>query len=371
MRRRRPDLPFPRIGVLIGLLLFGGIACGLLGTDDLVLTGTPKSSTSPAPITAQPTNETLVLTQSSSTQTSPPIISPQVTNASDFVWLPKGNEVLLSTANDIQALSLSLSLAPSDLVPSSGYIPTENPSLLSVAQDKAIVAWVGNEDVISVWQAAPNAQVDNLDESDSPVTGLALSYPGDQLAYSALDHNVVTWDIITDRELNTWKAPSWLVNLTYSPDSRLLAGTDLANFSVYIFNSSTGIVERTLQWSEDVSPALYGVYFSPDWRYMAWVARNSVQIMYVLNGELGHQFVHEDFVNAVAWSPDSHLIATASAGTVNGAFVPVIIIWDVESGDPVATLGQPAPVVSLSFSPDGSQLGILDSSGQFRTWIVQ
>ena len=360
-----------QIGLLCFVLFTGGVACALLGAGDLSNIGTPNPSPSIDIITDQASGEKTATLQAISTGTPEALISPNIQAATGFIWLPGKNEVLLTTENEIQALSLSPSLAPSDLMPGTGNITAQNPSLLSVARDKAIVSWADDERVISVWQASPNPQATTIVESNSPITGMALSALGDQLAYSAYDQKIAIWDIVDNQMLDTWQAPSWLANLSYSPDGSQIGGADLANFIVYIFDSKTGAIERTLQWSEDASPALYGVFFSPDWRYLAWVARNSVQIMALESGDLGPQLVHEDFINAVAWSPDGNTLAVGAAGTVDNAFVPEIVIWDVQTGQPVETRGEQGPVVSLSFSPDGSQLGILDSNGEFQIWNLK
>jgi WD40 repeat protein len=369
-RKRRSGLSSFQICLLICLILCSGFACALSSAGDIQKTALPSPSPSLFIMSGQATRDGTATPQTPNVGTLEPFVSPQQESATDFIWLPGGNEVLFTTINEIHALSLSPSGAPSDLMPRTGYMSAENPSLLSVARDKAIVSWANDERLISVWQAGPNTQETTLDESDSPVTGLALSAQGDFLAYSAYDQKLVVWDVDDHQKLDAWQAPSWLANLSYSPDNHLIGGADLANFIVYIFDTETGKIERTLQWLEDASPALYGVFFSPDWRYLAWTAKNSVQIMDLDSGELGPQLMHEDFISAVAWSPDGRSLAVGAAGTVEGAFMPEIVIWDVQSGQPVITRGVQAPIESLSFSPDGSQLGILDSSGQFQVWTV-
>jgi hypothetical protein len=371
MNGHKPEFPIFLIGLLCFMILVGGVACAILGAGDTSNVGVSSPSPSVAVNISQTSAVITATSQASSTGTPGRFASSPIQSATGFVWVPGKNEVLLTTENEVQAISLSPSLAPSDLMPGTGYFPADNPSLLSVAREKAIVSWADDERLISVWQASPNPQISTLDQSDSPITGMALSPQGDQLAFSDYDHQMEIWDIVDKQRLDSWQVPSWLVNLSYSPDENQIGGVDLANFIVYIFNSETGEVERTLQWSESASPALYGVFFSPDWRYLAWVARNSVQIMSLESGDLGPQLIHEDFVNAVSWSPDSSLLAVGAAGTVDGAFVPEIVIWDIQTGQPVETRGEQASIVSLSFSPDGGQLGILNSSGVFQIWKLK
>jgi WD40 repeat protein len=93
--------------------------------------------------------------------------------------------------------------------------------------------------------------------------------------------------------------------------------------------------------------------------------------MEVKSGDLGPMLSHEDFVSAVAWSPDGSLLASAAGGTVNGEFAPLVYLWDSVSGQQVTTLIQKAPAMSLAFSPDGRELAILDSTGSLYLWVVQ
>jgi WD40 repeat protein len=93
--------------------------------------------------------------------------------------------------------------------------------------------------------------------------------------------------------------------------------------------------------------------------------------MDVASGELGPTLSHEDFVNTVAWSPDSSLLASSSAATIDDNFSPAVVVWDGTSGETVNVLAQEEPVLGLAFSPDGSRLASLNSSGTLQLWAEQ
>jgi WD40 repeat protein len=134
---------------------------------------------------------------------------------------------------------------------------------------------------------------------------------------------------------------------------------------------ASGEEVNTLSWQQEAIPALSGAFLSPDWKYLAWVARSTVQLMDVETGELGVTLEHEDYVNAdVSWSPDGTLLASAAAGTVNGQFSNAIYIWDVNNTNPLNTLVVDNPIVEVAFSTDRVELASLTSNGALQIWTI-
>ncbi len=165
--------------------------------------------------------------------------------------------------------------------------------------------------------------------------------------------------------IQQWSAPAWLSDLSYSPDGELLSGTDLANFSVYIF-SLDGQLKQRLEWDHSVSPTLYGAFFSPDWKKIAWVTRSVVQVMEISTEKLTPIFGHQDAISAFAWSPDNRFIATSAASAAGDANTSHVYFWDLDLPGLARSLEMEAAVQSLAFSPDGKRLGILDVNGKLH-----
>ena len=65
-------------------------------------------------------------------------------------------------------------------------------------------------------------------------------------------------------------------------------------------------------------------------------------------------------INAVAYSPDGRLLATAGGRTVG--------LWNAQTGASTGTLAGTGQVISVAFSPDGTTLAASDSSGDIRIW---
>jgi WD40 repeat protein len=168
--------------------------------------------------------------------------------------------------------------------------------------------------------------------------------------------------------VQTFDLPHWLTSLSFSPDGKLVGGTDQANFTVYVLDAATGQVQRRLEWMDSPTGSLYFALFSPEWNRVAWVAQASVQIMDASDGTTGPLLSHEEAVSAAAWSPTGNRLATASAATVEGNLIPAVLVWDAQNGVVLATWPQAAPVKSLAFSPDGRQVAVLDTNGNLRVW---
>jgi len=313
----------------------------------------------------------------------------QLSGVTGLAWLPDGQELALASPVGVAMYSP----AGPGLRPQADAAPQlvgqgPNPGLLTAAEDRPVLAWVNDQQAVFAWSGQPGASPQPVANVDSPVTGLDLSPDGQNLAYVTYDGRLVIQPLVelaasqATSAGTPLQAPHWLVDLSYSPDGTQIGGTDLQNFIVYILDARTGQVMRTLEWVDSPLPSLYGAFFSPNWRRIAWVAHSSVQVMDMASGQPGALLGHADAVSALAWSPDGRLLATAAAARVDGGgspagkpqpaadLQPAVLVWDPASGDLLTTLAQPQPVQSLSFSPDGARLAVLSSSGALQIWSV-
>jgi WD40 repeat protein len=334
----------------------------------------PTATTPPASPTPVPPTLTPAPTASPTPQFS--LIGPE--NATDLESVNNVQEngaQFFSFANQGQSFALAsggeiiiYNTAPS-LIRTS--IPAKEITIMTASADQRSLAWANQQNNIRLVNIPQPSQSYTITSTGGPVTSLTFAPSGRQLASASYENQLKVWDTSNGQISKNWELPYWLSNLSYSPDGTQIGGVDLPNFTVHILDASTGSEIKSLTWSESASPALYGAYFSPDWKTIAWVARGTVQLMSIESGKLGPILSHEDAVNALAWSPDSTLLATASAATVDGNFVPVVKIWSADSGKTLNTLVLSNPAIQIAFSPDGKRMATLDSSGTLQFWAVQ
>jgi WD40 repeat protein len=286
-----------------------------------------------------------------------------------LIWLPDGRFVL--AGNDgIRLYQLpKAGLQPQSIPSFQSQVAAENPTLLTATPDGVDLAWITSERTVEYWNTAQATEAAKIGASDSPITGLALNPNKKDLAYSTLKGEIYIWGAGTQSIVQKWQQNSWLSDLSFSPDGQYLAGVDPSSFTATIYTQDGQVVQR-LQWTDVVNPALFGAFFSPDWKKLAWVAQSAVQFMDVATGKNTVLLSHEDAVGAIAWASDSNLFATSSTITQGGDITAAVMVWDSNTGKLLHTYPQTSPVQSITFVPDSRSLAVLDVAGQLHVWSL-
>ncbi|OQY93161.1 MAG: hypothetical protein B6D39_03455 [Anaerolineae bacterium UTCFX2] len=340
---------------LLALLVIGGlIACSQSSIIQTTLNTPVKNITSAVTTQAGQTFSLQSLTKSE--------------EATDLIWLE--GEFAVTGLDWVRLIGVPAENQPQRLSQLQDIETGPYPIRLTTNRFKTSIGWVSNENEIMTLKINASAAPMQIAEPDFPVTGLALNPAGDELVYAALDGSIVRVGLAPAAQAAAeWQAPHWLANLSYSPDGKQIGGADLAEFKVYIYELD-GSLTSTLEWQGAVSPALYGVHFSPDWKTLAWVNGSVVQLMNLNTGKETYLLSHEDAVSYAIWSPHGSWFATASAANIGGNLTPVVDIWRQSNGELAASFPQDSPIQSLSFSPDGSKISVLDANSTVRIFAL-
>ncbi len=203
------------------------------------------------------------------------------------------------------------------------------------------------------------------------INRLAFNPDGKTLATcSDYDDIIKLWDISTGELKTTFKGHEKGVDaISFSPDGRLLVtyGRD-EDTVMKLLDIATGEVKATFLLAEDNLVYYANTAFSPDGSTIAicgqyhagvhlWdVATNTLKT--TLKG-------HMSGVNSVAFSQDSHTLASGSKDHT-------VILWDVATGSYKTTLiAHTDDIVSVAFSPDGATLASGSTDGTVVLWDTE
>ncbi len=144
------------------------------------------------------------------------------------------------------------------------------------------------------------------------------------------------WDVATHKEIPEFTHhlghTGWIMAMAFSPDGKILV---------------TGGGSGELRW------------WNPETRQEIGRPPRQVQ-----GSTVPSQFVHQDTILSVAFSPDGRLLATGSRDHTAR-------IWDVKSRKPLYLLpGHNASVEALTFSPDGKTLATGSRDGVIKLWSL-
>lgn len=223
---------------------------------------------------------------------------------------------LFAAAGDDNAISLRNAATWSELPSLQGHVAPATSAALS--PDNRYLAVSSPSGDIRVWDTAHRENFYRFVAHAAQVNAVAFSSKG-ELASAGYDKAVKFWDPARRRELRSVQSPAVVLCLAFSPDGVLVAGGTQDN-SVRLWETTTG------------------------------------ELAGVLPG-------HVDFVRAVAFSPDGKLIAAASGNDVR--------LWDVDTRKSLGSLeGHGRAVLTLAFSPDGRSLASGSADHTIRLWRV-
>jgi WD40 repeat protein len=200
-----------------------------------------------------------------------------------------------------------------------------------------------------------------VEKLESRLNFPAAVHSGGALVAIGLDENVELWNLKTGKRQGLLSSFENELNaVVFSSDGRLVAaGSDAGMIKVWDVESQVEIAQFGSSKRK-----CFALAFSPDSKRLASFRKPSLTTVWNLaDGSAEVELHTKGIVNALAFSPDGQLLA---AGVVQSNET---IIWQIPSGDPVATLrGHVQGVAAIAFSPDGRTLATGSHDRLVKLW---
>lgn len=218
------------------------------------------------------------------------------------------------------------------------------------------------EDTTSIWDLATGKCIQTL-EDHTRVECKAMVFSADGLRLALAKDGIQIWDIATGTCLQTFQGHTDSVaSLAYSPDGmRLVSGAGDGTVKVWdLAAHSSPQLKRNLLCERGICT----VTFSPNGKWVALgLDDETVRIWDTATRTVLRTIKMRDWVDVVAFSPDSTQLATAEG--LDG----IINLWDAATGAQLRALtGRISIVVSIAFSPNSTQLASGSDDGSLKIW---
>ena len=230
---------------------------------------------------------------------------------------------------------------------------TERVNSVSFSPDGKALASGSDDGTVKLWNVAERETIGTLEGHADSVRTVAFSPDGRTLASGSWDGTVKLWDVAKNSTIATLRHDQ-VTSVLYSPDGSTLATTS-RDGTVKLWNVATNSTTATLQNSRGAT-----LSYSPDGRTLTTASSDgTIKVWDAATNSTIHTLQHRR-VTSVSYAPDGNTLA--SVGGV------VVKLWDVPSGENLATLRHTDRISSVSFSPDGTPLASGAETGMVGLW---
>jgi WD40 repeat protein len=222
-----------------------------------------------------------------------------------------------------------------------------NYSQIAVLPSQALMA-IGAERAVELWHLNEMTQFAEFGVDEGGIASMALSADGERLIAGRTLGYLRVWDL-TSREViaDLEVGESGIDKVTLSANAMYAAA--VSGGRVVVWN----IAEKRPAFDFKAKAFITSVEFSPDGSLLATgeLQSNRVTLHRVPSGELVDILLgHVQGVGGASFSPDGKTLAT-------GSHDRKVKLWNLATGQEVATLEVESGVAAVRFSPDGRTLG--------------
>ena len=228
--------------------------------------------------------------------------------------------------------------------------------------------WIvtGSTDLTArLWDAANGQEVSQMSHLDA-LTAIAYSPIGSRLVTADASGLTQVWNMaaIDQMEMARIEQKDWVRDIAFNADGSQVATASDDNFTAWLWNITGNKPQVIREFQQDNQDFVRAVALSPDGRWLAAAGDDRTAWVWDLSNETDttpRRFTHEGEVNTLAFSPDGQQLA--SGGADQAAH-----IWNLITGEESQRLPLEGAVTAVAFSPNGKQLATADEAGTFKVW---
>jgi WD40 repeat protein len=249
------------------------------------------------------------------------------------VFFIENNSKVVSSSND-ETIRIWLikkeDLDQSDTQTISSLEPRRRITSMDVALDASIDKWIfatGSEDrVLKIWGLNKDTEYDcvrTIKSFNNQIKSISLSSDNKLLATSCEDSKVRIWHInYSDNKPLEIPCNGWIWSITFSPDSRFLAGGGGDNL-LHLWSSNDGKSIWSLKGHQE---KIFSVAFS-NGRVATGSSDKTICLWDIKTGKLLRTLRgHNNRISTVSLSSDSKILAS-------GSYDGLVKVWNVETGE--------------------------------------
>jgi len=214
--------------------------------------------------------------------------------------------------------------------------------------------WIMDSESASLYDSTSGEMIAQFAPGENTVI-YDVSSDGKTVAYSPDGTEIHLFDISTQADILSIVPDFPFSDAFFNTDGTQLGTPSLYDLKIVLWDTASGAEVGDLSGFETAAP-VYSAKFGTDGKTLLWFSRGIVQPMNIATQEMGPTLSHEDFVTSRQISPDGKIVATTAAGMVGDDFLPVLTLWDANSGEILRQNAIPTYYSSIAFSPDSGLL---------------